>query len=40
MRHVPFVVQYLYECNDEGGEDEDWKEGSEIPGRWERVKIT
>ena len=31
---------YVYVWSDEGGEDGDGKEGSEIPEGWERVEIT
>ena len=40
MYHVPLAVQCIYGCSDEGGEDGDGKEGSEIRGGWERVEIT
>ena len=39
MYHVPLAVQCIYERSDEGGDDGDGKEGSEIPGGWEKVKI-
>ena len=32
-------VQCIYGCRDEGGEDGNGKEGSDIPGGWERVEI-
>ena len=37
--HVPLAVHCIYDCSDEGGEDGDGKEGSEIPGGWERVEL-
>ena len=40
MYHVPLAFQCIYERSDEIGENEDGKEGSEIPGGRERVKIT
>ena len=36
MYYVPLAVQCIYGWSDEGGEDEDGKEGSEIPEGWER----
>ena len=39
MYHVPLALQCIYGWSDEGGEDGDGKEGSEIPGGWERVVI-
>ena len=36
--HVTLATQCIFGWND-GGEDGDGKEGSEIPGRWERVEI-
>ena len=39
MYHVPLAVQCIYGCSEEGGDDSDEKEGSEIPGGWERVEI-
>ena len=39
MYHVSLAVQCIYGWSDEGGEDGDGKEGSELPGEWERVKI-
>ena len=39
MYHVPLAVQCIYGCSDEGGEDGDGKEGSEIYGVWEKVEI-
>ena len=39
MYHVPLAVQYTYEWSDEGGEDGDGKEESEIPVGWEIVKV-
>ena len=38
MYHVPLSVQRIYEWIDEG-EDGDEKEGTELSGGWERVKI-
>ena len=32
VHHVPLVFQCIYGWSDEGGEDGDGKEGSEIPG--------
>ena len=40
MYHVPLAVQSIYGCSDEGGEDGDQKERSEIPGEEEKVEIT
>ena len=37
--HVPLAIQCIYGWSDEGGEDGNGKEGSEIPGGWERVEI-
>ena len=37
--HVPLAVQCIYGWSNEGGEDGDGKEGSELPGGWERVEI-
>ena len=34
MYHVPLAVQCIYGWSDEVGEDEDEKEGSELPGGW------
>ena len=34
MHYIPLAFQCIYGCNDDG------KEGSEIPGGGERVKIT
>ena len=39
MYHVPLAIQCIYGRSDEGGYDGDGKEGSEIPGGWEKVKI-
>ena len=39
MHHVPLGVQCIYEWSDEEDEDGDGKDGNEIPGGWERVKI-
>ena len=36
---IPLAVQCIYGWIEEGGEDRDGKEGSELPGGWERVKI-
>ena len=38
MYHVPLALQCIYECSDEGGENGDGKEGSEISGGRERVE--
>ena len=40
MYHVTLVVQGIHGWSDEGGEDRDGKEMSELPGGWERVEIT
>ena len=37
--HVSLAVQCIYGWSDEGGEDGDRKEGSELPGGWKRVDI-
>ena len=34
MYHVLFAFQCIYGCSDEGSEDGNGKEGSEIPGEW------
>ena len=39
MYHVSLAVQCIYGWSDEGGEDGDAKEKSELPGGWERVEI-
>ena len=39
MYYVPLAIQIMYGYSDELGEDGDGKEGSEIPGGWERVEI-
>ena len=39
MYYVPLAVQCIYGWSDEGGEDGDGKEWSELPGGRERVKI-
>ena len=39
MYHVSLAVQCKYGWSDEGGEDGDGKEWSELLGGWERVKI-
>ena len=39
MYHAPFVFQCIYECSDEGLENGDGEDGSEIPGARERVNI-
>ena len=39
MYHVPLAVQCIYGLSNEGNEDGDDKEGSELPGLWERVNI-
>ena len=36
--HIPLVVQCIYGWSDEGREDGDGKEGSELHGGWEKVK--
>ena len=36
---VSLSVQCLYGRSDEGGEDGDEEEGSELSGGWERVEI-
>ena len=40
MYHVPLAVICVYGWSDEGNECSDGKEGSEIPGGWERVEIS
>ena len=37
--HIPLAAQSIYGRIDEGGEDRDGKEGSELTGGWERVEI-
>ena len=39
MYHVSLAVQCIYGWSDERGEDGNGKDGSELPGEWERVKI-
>ena len=39
MYHIPLAVQCIYECSDERGENGVGKEGSVIPGGWEREEI-
>ena len=39
MYHVPLALQCLCGCSDEGGENGDREEGSEIPGRGKRVEF-
>ena len=39
LYNVPLAVQCIYGWSDEGSEDGDGKEGSEIPGGWERLQI-
>ena len=39
MYHVQLAFQCIYGCSDEGGEDGDGKEWSEIPGGGERSQI-
>ena len=39
MYIVPLAVECIYGWSDEGGEDGDGKEGSEIPGEWEKMEI-
>ena len=39
MYHVLLAIQCIYGWNDEGGEDGDGKEVSELHGVWERVEI-
>ena len=39
MYHVPLAVQCIYGWSNEGSEDGDGKEGSELPEGWERVEI-
>ena len=38
--HIPLAFQCICGRSNEGGEDGDREEGSEIPGGWERVEIT
>ena len=40
MYHVPLTVQCIYGWIEEGSEDGNSKEESEIPGGWERIEIT
>ena len=39
MYHIPLAFQCIYEWSDEGCEDGDGKEGSELPGGWEKGEI-
>ena len=39
MYHVPLALHCIYGCSDEGGENEDGEEGSEISGVGKRVEI-
>ena len=39
MYHVPMAVQCVYGWSDEGGENGDGQEGSELHGGWERVRL-
>ena len=39
MYHVSLAIQYICEWSDEGDEDRDLKEGSELHEGWERVEI-
>ena len=39
MYHVSSAFQFIYECSNEGSEDEDGKEGSKILGTGERMEI-
>ena len=39
MHHVPLAFQCIYGYSDERGENGDGKEGSDIPGGWERMEI-
>ena len=39
MYHISLAVHCIYRWSDEEGEDGDRKEGSEVPGEWERVEI-
>ena len=39
MYHVPLAVQCIYGYSDEGSEEGDGKEGSELLGGWEIVEI-
>ena len=36
---IMYYVQCIHGCSNERGEDKDRKEGSELPGGWERVEI-
>ena len=36
VNHVPLAVQCIYGWKDEGGENRDGKEGSEVLRGWER----
>ena len=40
MYHISLAVQCIYRWSDEGGEDVDGKEGSELHGGWERVEMS
>ena len=40
VRHIPLTLQCTYRRTDEGGENEDRKEESQIPGVEERVEST
>ena len=40
MRHVPLALECIYGRSDEGGEDGDGEEGSEISIGGKRVEIT
>ena len=39
MHHVSLAIYCIYGWSDEGGEDGDRKEVSELSGEWERVEI-
>ena len=39
MYHVPLALQFIYRHRDEGVENGDGEEGSEISGRVKRVEI-
>ena len=39
MHHIPLTVQCIYGWSDEGREDGDGKEGSELSVGWEKVEI-
>ena len=40
MYHVPLALQCIYGCSDEGGENGDVEEGSEISGGGKRDSLS